>query len=368
LELTTGLELESLYIYFCETLLYLSFAFTGGYILLLFVPAYAKPVLSYPVHFFHYAIAGIPIFSFFSIIRTTIILRDFAQDLSFLQVMLIVLKDYSYGNAWIWNLIICTVMYMFAVFQEHQKWSKWALAVTWLGSILAHGWASHPAGFSATWGFLSQSIHVAAVSVWLGTLIIVAWFTRGSLNWNAFTRWYTPLSIGSIALIIAAGFVMMYYIVEGYINSWGINYGEALLLKHLVFLPLLLLGFMNGFLTKLTNRGQNERKLIWWLRIETFIALSILMITAYMGVQEPPHEDEYEQPSPSSLYTLLHGEVQDLSLQWQWNVSYLIMIALGLIALSLLYPLYQKNKHGLFAAFVLLGISLLFFGLLLSVQ
>lgn len=357
-----------MYIYFLETLLYLSFAFTGGFLLLQFIPDRSKPAMKSPYVLFQYAILGIPVFSFFSILRTAISLRDFAEDMPFLQLLLIVLKDYSYGNAWIWNLIICTSMYMITVLSGlHQKWTKWALAVAWLGSILAHGWASHPAGFSA-WGFLSQSVHVAAVSIWLGTLILVAWFTKGAMNWKAFIRWFTPLSISSIVLIIVAGLIMMSVLVDGYINSWGINYGEALLLKHLVFLPLLLLGFMNGFLTKLTNNGTNERKLQWWLRMETFVALSVLIITAYMGVQEPPHEDEFEQPSPSLLFKLLHGNVQELTLQWSWNGSSLILILMGLLALSMLYPSYKKDRRSLFVTCAIIGVLLPFLGLLLALK
>ena len=358
-----------MYIYLFETLLYLSFAITGGYILLQFIADQAKPALKVPFSLFQYAILGIPLFSFVSMIRTALILQDFTADLSFLHVLLIVLQDYAYGNAWVWNLIICTVMYMITVMGHlERKWTKWALAVTWTGSVLAHGWASHPAGFSATWGFLSQSVHVGAVSLWLGTLILVAWFTKGSWNWNAFVRWYTPLSISCMALIIAAGFVMMFYIVDGYLNSWGINYGEALLLKHLVVLPLLLLGFMNGFLTKLTENGTQARRLQWWLRAETFIALAVLMITAYMGVQEPPHEGELEDPSPSPLFVWLHGNGQDLQLQWDWNAASLLLIAMGLAALSILIPLYQKEKRSLFITCTLLGVTLPFLGLLLSVQ
>ncbi|OBZ08635.1 copper resistance D family protein [Bacillus sp. FJAT-26390] len=358
-----------MYIYFFETLLYLSFAFTGGYICLLFVPDRSKPAIKYPVDLFQYAILGIPLFSFMSIIRTTIVLSDFAENMSFVQILLIVLKDYNYGNAWIWNLIICTVMYMITVLSGFQhKWTKWLLAIIWICSILAHGWASHPTGFSATWGFLSQSIHVAAVSIWLGTLLLAAWFTRGELRWNAFIRWFTPLSIVSMALIIAAGLVMMSLIVDGYINSWGINYGEALLLKHLVFLPLLLLGFMNGFLAKLTNNGKDERKLLWWLRLETFVALAVLIITAFMGVQEPPHEDEFELPTPSPLFKWLHGQVQTLDLQWSWGFAPLAMIALGLVALAMLIPLYKREKRGLFITSMLMGILLPFLGILLSVK
>jgi putative copper export protein len=363
------LELVYLYIYFFETLLYLSFAFTGGYLLLQFIPDRSKPDMTYPFSLFQYAILGIPFFSFMSIIRTTIVLSDFAENLSFVQILLIVLKDYNYGNAWVWNLIICTVMYMITVLSGfQQKWTKWLLAVAWVCSIIAHGWASHPTGFSAVWGLLSQVLHVGAVSIWLGTLLLVAWFARGELKWNAFTRWFTPLSIVSMMLIIAAGLVMMSLIVEGYIDSWGINYGEALLLKHLVFLPLLLLGFMNGFLSKLTNNGTDKRRLLWWLRLETFIALAVLIITAFMGVQEPPHEDEFELPSPSPLFKWLHGHVQSLDLQWSWGFAPLAMIALGLISLAMLIPLYKKDKRGLFVSLAIIGILLPFLGILLSVK
>lgn len=360
-----------MYIYFFETLLYLSFAFTGAYLLLLFIPKHAKPKIK-PQTFelFQYAILCIPIFSYMSVLRTTLILREFSQKKPFIEIVLIVLENYTFGNAWIWTLIICTVMYLITLVGDIQKlWTRFGLAIAWCGSILAHGWASHPAAFSSTWGFLSQSIHVAAVSLWLGTLIIVAWFAKGDWNWKDFIRWFTPLSIGSMVLIIAGGLIMMSLIVEGYISSWGVNYGEALLLKHLVFLPLLLLGFMNGFLTKLTNYGRDKRKLQWWLRAETIIALVVLIITAYMGVQEPPHEGEFEEePSPSLLFSFLHGKLPDLTLQWSWNSPAIGLILVGILALVLLFPSYKKDKRSLYVSCLIIAVVFPFLGLLLSVN
>jgi len=358
-----------LYIYLFETLLYLSFALTGGYILLQFIPEKSKPQLKNIYDLFQYAILAIPLFSFMSILRSALVLRDFAQDMPFVQVLLIVVKDYSYGNAWVWILILCTVMYMITQFKGLQgTMTKWVLALLWCSSILAHGWASHPASLSPFWGALSQSVHVAAVSLWLGTLLIIAWFTKGDWNWKAFVRWFTPISISSITLIIAAGLVMMFFLIDGYINSWGINYGEALLLKHLIFLPLVLLGFMNGFLAKITDNGQQKSRLQWWLRIETVIALFILITTAYMGVQEPPHEGEFEDPSPSALFTFLHGDLQDLSLQWNWHSGYVSMILIGVAAMALLFPSYTKEKRSMFVAFACIAVLFPFLGILLSVQ
>ncbi|RJE86944.1 hypothetical protein D3P07_17335 [Paenibacillus sp. 1011MAR3C5] len=356
-----------MYIYLFETLLYLSFAVTGGYILLLFIPERSKPQLNIPLDLFQYGLLAIPVFSFMSILRTSFILREFAETMPYYELLLIVLKDYKYGNAWIWILIGGTSIYAVTqLFQKKILRFKWPLAIIWVLTVLAHGWASHPAGFSS-WGFVYQSVHVGAVSVWLGVLILVAWYTRGALNWRPFVRWYTPLAIGSMVLILAAGLAMMYILVDGYIRSWGINYGEALLLKHLVFIPLLLLAFMNGFLSKVTGHGTDERKLIWWLRAETVIAAAILAITAYMGMQEPPHEGEFEDPAPSLLFTWLHGDAPLLSMRWHWNLPSLGLIVVGVAALSLLMASYKNNRRGPFIWLAAIAVLCPFAGLLLAV-
>lgn len=358
-----------MYIYFSETLLYLSFAFTGGYLFLAFVPQHAKPIMYRLTDFFHYAILGIPLFSFIPILRTTFILRDYAGDLTFLQVLAIVLKDYSFGNAWLSILFISTAMLGLSIVSNlEKKIIQITLSVMWGAIILAHGWASHPASFSFIVGLPSQSLHVAAMSVWLGILIIVAWFTRGEWNWTAFVRWYTPLAIGSMVIIVVAGLTMMILFVENYLNSWSINYGQALLLKHLVFVPLILLGFLNGFLTKITNGGLLVTRLQWWLRIETLVALSILFITAYMGVQEPPHEGEFDEPEPSRLYQYLHGESSDTFVQWTFNLPSILLIVIGVFSLGILYICYKRNWKKLFVLSLLFSVLGPFLGLILSVQ
>ncbi|MFX3637376.1 MAG: copper resistance D family protein [Candidatus Pristimantibacillus sp.] len=358
-----------MYIYLFETLLYLCFAFSAGYVLLKFIPTDSKPVVHIPFRLFQYAVLGIPLFSFASIVRTTIILLDFAPGMTFLEVLLIVLSDYSYGNAWILNLMFGTGLLMYTSFQSLEvRSTKWVAAGIWCCMILAHGWASHPTGFSKIGGLLSQSIHVGAVSIWLGTLIIVAWFTKGDWNWGRFVRWYTPLSISCMVLLVLAGLFMMSLIVDDYINSWGINYGEALLLKHLVFVPLVLLAFMNGFLTNLYSDGHNGRGLQTWLRLETILALIVLIITAFMGVQEPPHEDESENPTPSILFKLFHTDIQDLSLQWNWNLLSIACILMGAASLGLLFVSYKKNNQGVFIMLSCIGVIFPFLGLLLSVN
>lgn len=357
-----------MYIYFFETLLYLTFAFTGGYLLLQFIPERAKPDIRPLTALFQYALLCLPLFSFMSIWRTTLVLREYAQSLSVFEVLVIVLKDYVYGNAWVWLLILCTFMYSLTLFASMARKSvRLALAIGWVLGVGVQGWASHPASFSLALGLASQVLHVAAMSLWLGTLFIIAWFSRGSLRWPSFVKWFSPLSVASVLFIIAGGLAMMSLIVDNYVNSWAINYGQALLLKHLMFVPLLVLGFMNGFLSKMTRGGQQEGRLLWWLRLETVIALAIMYITAYMGVQEPPHEGELKPPSPSPLFELLHGNA-DMPLQWTWNAAGIVYIFIGIAAAGLMLSSYKSDNRKLFVSCAIIAPLFPFFGLLLSVQ
>ncbi|GLX69634.1 copper resistance D family protein [Paenibacillus glycanilyticus] len=359
-----------MYIYVFETLLYLSFALVAGYLVLEFIPKGLKPEIQVPFRLIQLAAIGIPLFSLASIVRTSIILMDFAPQMSFLEVLLIVLNDYSFGHAWVLNFIFGSALFMVISYNGlKHKLSKWFALGIWLVMVFIHGWASHPATLSVNWGLISQTTHVVGVSVWLGILILIAWFRQGNWNWTAFTRWYTPMSIVCMLLIVIAGIVMMSIIIEtGYINSWGINYGQALLLKHLLFVPLLFLAFMNGFLTKVYANGRNERGLTLWLRLESLMALFILITTAFMGVQEPPHETESEEPEPSAIFKLLHANWKDLSLQWDWNLLGVSCFIIGLLSLGQLIRTYRKNKIGLFVICSLSSVLFPFLGLLQSVR
>ncbi|WP_168118996.1 CopD family protein [Paenibacillus sp. HB172176] len=356
-----------MYIYFFEAFLYLAFSFTAGYIALLFISEDAKPVMGLPATLFPYVLLSIPLFSFGSILNTTIILQDYAKQYSFLKVLFIVLSDYSFGHAWIWTLVLATVFFIIsASVASPPGWFKWLYVLLWMLMLLANGWASHPSSLSKFLGALSQIIHVGAVSVWLGVLIIVAWFAdrndEKNQKYERFLKWYTPLSIVCMSLIIIAGISMMIIIVDGYLQSWTINYGEALLLKHILLIPILILAFMNGFRSKISKEKR------WtWLRMETIFAFSILLITGFMGVQEPPHAEEYESPVYSKLYMLLNSHYNGDPVNWGWSFTSLVGIVLGIVFFVVVCIKRKKFNPLHFVLFCLSGTALLFLGLLLAV-
>jgi putative copper resistance protein D len=161
----------------------------------------------------------------------------------------------------------------------------------------------------------------------------------------------------------------MFFITPNYVNGWIINYGQALLIKHLLFIPLLLFGFMNGYLMEKRlhqDPGFDPRK---WLRAESIFALLIFVTTAFMGFQTPPHEsDESSVPVPTSpLFQLFHPEIQSTaSLSFTGSILGFVLAAVACLSLAAILMRYKKisSWNAIFYAivFVMTGyLSVMFF-------
>lgn len=65
-----------------------------------------------------------------------------------------------------------------------------------------------------------------------------------------FLVWFTPVSLIAVAVIIVSGLVSMKMIVPEYVNSWMLSYGQALLIKHLLLVPVIGLCLIQWHLCK----------------------------------------------------------------------------------------------------------------------
>ncbi|GAA3406431.1 copper resistance D family protein [Paenibacillus hodogayensis] len=327
-----------MYAYFSETLLYLCFAFVCGALLLNAVPAANKPDIRLPGLLLFNAVIGIALLSLVPVIKNTIFLTQFAGP--FWDIIDDVLLDLEFGKAWLWMFGLCTIFLALTAYRDPAKHPavNAVAGLLALGLLFAYGWASHAAGLSESWGFLAQTIHIAAASVWIGILLIAGWFARPSDNWLRFLRWFHPLAIGSVLLIVAAGLVLMAYIVPSYPNSWIVSYGQALLIKHLLLAAALVFGLLNGFLLKSKLRRQPGFDPRPWFRAESVVLTLVFAATAFMGMQRPPHDDP-ENPEPlvsSELFRLLHKGESGESLRAVFGFSP-AAAAFGLIALVFLF-------------------------------
>ena len=118
--------------------------------------------------------------------------------------------------------------------------------------IQAFGWSSHASSYDQVKGFYNHSAHFTAVSVWAGILFVVSWFSKNHSNWLNFLKWFTPVAIVCFISTIMTGFILMTFAVEfkDYPNSWMLPYGQALLIKHLLIIPLMIYAMINSILIK----------------------------------------------------------------------------------------------------------------------
>ncbi len=84
--------------------------------------------------------------------------------------------------------------------------------------------------------------------------------------------------------------MLMAAIVPEYVQSWLLSYGQLLVMKHLLFVPLLVFGFHHFLLGVSKAEFENKSRLITSFRIESLIALHVFAISALMTEQTPPHE------------------------------------------------------------------------------
>ncbi|WP_164821609.1 copper resistance D family protein [Paenibacillus koleovorans] len=335
-----------MYIYFSETLLYICFALATSTVLLHFIPTDRRPAIRLSSTALFNLIMAITALSFVPVARATLYFTD--EQLTFWIVLQDVLADLEFGQAWLAILFQCTLILFVMAFRDISKHLllNGVVAALLLGVIIAYGWASHAAGQSESFGFIAESLHLLVISVWLGTIMLAAWFSKGPVNLAAFTRWFSPLSIVCVVVVIVSGLTMMFYIVPDLVSAWGISYGQSLLIKHLLFIPLLLFGLINGFLMRRKLRQNPDFDFRSWLRVESLFGLLIFIVTAFMGFQPPPHETEGAAIpiDTTALFRLFHPDIlefQPLSLAWSFPA--ILFALLGVSAAVTMVATYRKN-------------------------
>ncbi|MGG1575363.1 copper resistance D family protein [Fictibacillus sp. NRS-1165] len=206
--------------------------------------------------------------------------------------------------------------------------------------MISVGYASHVASLSFWSGFLSHTLHFIFVTLWVGTLLQVAWFTKESKNWTRFLHWFTPFAIVCLLFIVTSGIMIMFFVVEpkDYVNAWAIPYGQMLLLKHLSIIPVLIFAFINGLLAKkssLTSSFLQQR----WVKAESIILLVVFFFTGVMGTLSPPHtvNDTVKAEGAASWAEALMGKHIEAPFQIEFVLSLegisLILIACAFLAL-----------------------------------
>ena len=149
------------------------------------------------------------------------------------------------------------------------------------------------------------------------------------------------VAISSLVATAFSGLLLMDIMVDGYIDSWMVSYGQGLLIKHLFLLPVVFYALVNGFIVKYKLSKDATFNPIPWIRVEGFILFVIFTITAIFSQQSPPHGNYLTSDAVSPLFRLFHSDVIDAGSTIGFVVNlntvgffFLSILFMGLMVLS----------------------------------
>ena len=329
-----------------QALLYLCFAILLGSFILYLVPNNHKPEVFVPKGVLLTAIGGIAIFSFIPILQLIIYLYS---DIGFTQTLLSVLFTFEVGKAWVFTYLLSNLLFLFVIWFDYRKKALYTNIGIFLTFILiqAIGWSSHASSYDPVKGFYTHTGHFTAVSVWVGILIVVSWFSKNHSNWLNFLKWFTPVAMVCFMSTLITGFILMTFFVEfeNYTNSWMIPYGQALLMKHLLIIPLLIFAMINSLLIKKKLIKDSHFNPKPWARMESLIILFIFSATAALGQQSPPHETVINNVTVSKLFSMFYqGEFHaGMTAQLHLNSTSMALIVLAVLFFGLIMLSFFKK-------------------------
>ena len=137
-------------------------------------------------------------------------------------------------------------------------------------------------------GQLAIALHVIAFGCWIGSLLPLYWLAKrlpgAELQW-IMVRFGDHARI-ILAVLIAAGLLMVWQLLDSADELIRSAYGLALLLKFALVLGLMSLAALNRFTLApklIQGGGEIAEKLAGSIRLEMLLAVMILLVTAYLS-------------------------------------------------------------------------------------
>lgn len=342
-----------------QALLYLCFSILVGSFILLLVPNKYRPDLKISKRFLLMSAMTLPVLSFLPVLENILYI---SPRLGLLESFKIVLITYTAGNAWMFTLLGSAVLILLISLTNFIQKDTYVFLGTFITFllILTIAWSSHAGAMNPVVGIISDFIHLSAVSVWVGILLIISWCSINQNNWLKFLKWFSIVAISCLTATTISGLLLMNVLVDGYIHSWIVSYGQGLLLKHLFLLPVIFYALANSFLVKYKLSRDASFNPLPWVRGEGLILFVIFTITAIFSQHSPPHGNDLTNDAVSPLFRLFHADFIDASHTIGFAISlntvlffFLSFLCIGLIVLNFL------KKTSLMISFLL---SCLFVG------
>lgn len=194
-------------------------------------------------------------------------------------------------------------------------------------------------------GLISYVLHFLAVAVWSGALLAAGWF-KPTHSWSRFLSWFHPAAMLAMLVIVLSGLYLTNAVVPEYLNGLALPYGQALLLKHLLLIPLFVFALLNGFLVKRKLQKNPSFNPKPWAKAESLLILMIYTVTGFMNQQSAPHDvsETLRETPASKLFVWFHPGYENTDLQLRWDPLVLLNFAMALGCIAAMIYLFRKNK------------------------
>ncbi|MBD8070662.1 copper resistance D family protein [Bacillus sp. PS06] len=326
-----------------QTLLFLSFSFLVGSFILLLAPNDYRPDVTFSKRLLMISSITLPIFAFVPVLDITLFL---APRLGFVDSLIMVVTSYTVGTAWSFTLLGSFLLLSFIAIGFTEKASFGAIgSLLTLGIILTVAWSSHAGVMDPFLGIIGDFLHLVAVSIWVGVLLIAGWFAKNHNHWLNFLKWYSLMAFSCLMITVVSGFLMMDVLVDDYVDSWMVSYGQGLLAKHLFILPLLFYALVNGLIVKYKLSKDTTFNPIPWVRLEGIILFVIFAITAFYSQQPPPHGNFLTSDAVSPLFQFFHGATIDTesTIGFVTNANTIFWLVISLLIFGLMVVSFMKK-------------------------
>jgi copper transport protein len=157
-----------------------------------------------------------------------------------------------------------------------------ALTSLVVASLSGHAWTA-----PARWLAVAADVgHLSALALWVGGVAALLVALPAAGDRLGVAAKFSTLALGAVAVVVVTGLVSGWQQVRTLDGLFQTGYGQLLLIKVLVFLPMLALGYANRYhLVPLVER--TVAPLTRSLRAEVAVAGAVLAITASLIHQAP---------------------------------------------------------------------------------
>jgi putative copper resistance protein D len=210
----------------------------------------------------------------------------------------------QFGTVWKIRLIFWFAAVVIGILSRFLKSAAW-LPLFVSGALLGSlAWAGHGLEDSR-WHLFADVLHLLVAGFWPMGLLPFALFLhklRQALDlahWHsiaALIRRFSALSLGSVALLAATGFINSWFLVGSFSNLLEQPYGRWLLAKIILFCLAVAIGAVNLLRLKprllikspqVQNAEASVAQLQFNVQAELFLGIAVVIIVAILGMLPP---------------------------------------------------------------------------------